>query len=82
MDDPKFIGGVSTMVSSSASALIAALFLTWAASSLLTLVVCVLPQTERRAWWWRNLARGVIAMAVLLCATRYSPGGAVMWFLD
>ena len=82
MDDPKFLGGYSSVISSVCSKVILALLLCWAASLLGMIVFSLLPKTEDRAYWWKHVALGLAAMFLLFGSAHYSPGDAVTWFLD
>jgi hypothetical protein len=82
MDDPKYIGGLSTQVSSWAWQGILVLLVLWALGMISVAVAGSLPKITHRGWWWRQFALGFAAIVLLVFSARYSPGNAVSWFLD
>ena len=82
MDDPKFIGGMSTGVYHVAAWFIQAALVVWVLGMVTSLVISFLPRTENRADWIFRTAGGLLAMIFLLAMVRYSPGDACSWILD
>ena len=82
IDDPKFIGGFSTDVYTICVWLILVLAAIWALTSLIALVMGVLPKTKHRSGWWLGFAAGLIAFGVQVPLLRNSPGDAIEWFAD
>lgn len=82
MDDPKYIGGMSTAVFKLMSWLILLAFGGWTAGFVTTLVGSLLPRTERRARWIAKASIGFAALAMVVLLARFSPGNAFAWILD
>lgn len=82
MDDPKYIGGLSTQFTDATSILILVLLVAWGFSLLASAIIGVLPRTTERGRRGMQFVLGVVSMALLLALIRFSPGGALAWFMD
>lgn len=80
VDDPKFIGGLSTVVYSFCMWAIAALAAVWTVSALLTIVTGVLSKAEQRGAGWLGFA-SVFGFSLLFFGL-YLPNNAISWFFD
>ena len=82
MDDPKFIGGMSTAVYNIVAWVILVSLVMWAVGMITNVVISLLPRTEERMNWILKAASGVAAIVLLFVMMRYSPGDACSWILD
>lgn len=82
MDDPKFIGGMSTAVSNVVGWVILVSLVVWAAGMITNVVISLLPRTGKRMSWVFKAASGIAAIFILIVMVRYSPGDACNWILD
>ena len=82
MDDPKYIGGIATQISSAAGILVLLLLVCWILTMCANAVLVVRPRVMDRRWWLVRCAYGLAAMLLLLLSVRHSPGEALTWFLD
>ncbi|PTY01658.1 hypothetical protein DB347_22740 [Opitutaceae bacterium EW11] len=82
MDDPKYIGGISTLISNASTILILVLLVCWILAMCANAVIAVHPRVTDKRWWLVRFAYGLIAMLLLLLSVRHSPGEALTWFID
>ena len=82
MDDPKFIGGMSTAVYNIVAWVILVSLVMWAVGMITNVVISLLPRTEERMNWILKAASGIAAIFLLFVMMRYSPGDACSWILD
>lgn len=82
MDDPKFIGGMSTAVYNIVAWFILVSLVMWAVGMITNVVISLLPRTEERMNWILKAASGIVAIFLLFVMMRYSPGDACSWILD
>ena len=82
MDDPKYIGGISTLVSNASSILVLVLLVCWILAMCANAVIAVHPRVTNKRWWLVRSAYGLTAMLLLLLSIRHSPGEALTWFID
>ena len=82
MDDPKFIGGMSTAIYNVVAWVILFSLVVWAVGMVANVVISFLPRTEKRMGWVIKTASGLAALAFLFVMVRYSPGDACSWILD
>jgi hypothetical protein len=82
MDDPKFIGGMSTVVYNIVAWVVLVSLIMWAVGMITNIVTSLLPRTEERMNWILKSAIGMASFFLLFVMMRYSPGDACSWILD
>ena len=82
MDDPMSLGGLSTQVTGYVSQAVHGTLVLWVISMVVVAIAVIWPKSSQRSWWLKHFGWGLVSMVLLFLSMHYSPGDAVLWFMD